>query len=89
MKKFYFITVMLLAGMLTNAQNHSQVVKGTIIDKISEKPLAGASVRIEGTSLSSSADANGFFVLKEVPVVVLKSTSHLLAIKLLQSPKCW
>ncbi len=72
MKKFYFIIVMLMAGMLTNAQSLPQVVKGTITDKISEKPLAGASVSIEGTSLSSSADANGFFFLKDVPVGRIK-----------------
>jgi hypothetical protein len=72
MKKFYIICVVLSMAILTHAQNLTQTVKGTITDKISEKPLAGATVSVEGSSISSTSDANGAFVLKDVPVGRIK-----------------
>jgi hypothetical protein len=47
-------------------------VKGTITNKVIEKPLEGASVTIEGNSLSALTNANGFFILKHVPVGRIK-----------------
>ncbi len=70
--KLFILPVVLLSAIFTFAQNLSQTVKGTITDKISEKPLAGASVSVEGGSLSSTTDANGIFVLKDVPVGRIK-----------------
>jgi hypothetical protein len=72
MKKFYIICVVLSMAILTHAQNSTQTVKGTITDKISEKPLAGATVSVEGSSIFSTSDANGAFVLKDVPVGRIK-----------------
>lgn len=72
MKKGFFLSGLLLGFLITNAQSFTQVVKGTITDKISEKPLAGASVRVEGSSLFSLTDGNGVFILKKVPIGRIK-----------------
>ncbi|WP_407520629.1 TonB-dependent receptor [Lacibacter sp. MH-610] len=67
MKQILFIITMLLSSFITSAQNNFQTVKGTVLDKISEKPLAGATVTIEALNISSVTDANGNFQLKNVP----------------------
>ncbi len=53
MKKFFSLILLLFAATLTQGQSLTQTVKGTITDKISEKPLAGASVSVEGTRLNN------------------------------------
>jgi hypothetical protein len=53
MKKFFLFTFLLVTTILTQGQSLTQTVKGTITDKISEKPLAGASVSVEGTRLTA------------------------------------
>ncbi|WP_081163673.1 TonB-dependent receptor [Niastella populi] len=50
------------------AQQISQTVKGTIIDKASEKPLAGVSVTVAGLSMGVTTDAAGNYTLENVPV---------------------
>ncbi|HZH66140.1 MAG TPA: TonB-dependent receptor, partial [Flavisolibacter sp.] len=67
MKKFLTLTFV-LAAIFTQAQSLTQTVKGTITDKISEKPLAGATVGVEGTSLTALTDVNGVFTIASVPV---------------------
>jgi outer membrane receptor protein involved in Fe transport len=42
-------------------------IKGTIADAESGEPLIGASVLIVGTSWGASADAEGSFIIKDVP----------------------
>lgn len=72
MKKILLFSVLLFGLLIANAQNLTQTVRGIITDKISEKPLAGASVNVEGSSLSSLTDANGVFILKRVPIGRIK-----------------
>lgn len=49
------------------AQNLTQTIRGIITDKVSEKPLAGVTVLIDKTSLSAISDAEGKFVISNVP----------------------
>lgn len=70
MKKL-FVLAALFQSIICAAQNPTQTVRGIITDKISETLLAGASVSVEGTSLSAITGTNGAFVLR-VPVGRIK-----------------
>lgn len=72
MKKFFSLILLLFAATLTQGQSLTQTVKGTITDKISEKPLAGASVIVEGTRLTAITDATGTFVINGVSIGRIK-----------------
>jgi len=87
MKKMSFLYVLVLLSLLTNAQTLTQTVKGTITDKISEKPLAGASVNVEGTSISALADEKGYFVLKNVLVGRIKVNISLIGYQTASIPE--
>ncbi|WP_208025679.1 TonB-dependent receptor [Niastella caeni] len=50
------------------AQNNTQTVKGIVIDKASEKPLAGVSVTVAGMSIGTTTDSTGSYKLANVPV---------------------
>ena len=60
MKKCLLLLALALSMLVTHAQN--QTVRGKITDEAG-KPLAGASVTIKGTNLSTSTDAKGNFQL--------------------------
>jgi CarboxypepD_reg-like domain/TonB-dependent Receptor Plug Domain len=69
----FFITLFLwiLPGIVAlelSAQNNAQQVKGTIIDKASERPLANVSVNIPGTGITAITDSSGRYVLRNVPL---------------------
>lgn len=57
---------LLIFSLATQAQ--TQLIRGVVTDKVSEKPLANASITIPGTSLGAISDADGKFVLRNVPV---------------------
>ena len=44
----------------------SATIQGIIKDKRSGQPLIGANVMLEGTSLGSSTDENGFYIINEI-----------------------
>lgn len=50
------------------AQVNTQTVKGTVLDKTSERPLSYASVSVVGTTLGTTTDSNGRYHLPGVPV---------------------
>jgi hypothetical protein len=50
------------------AQNLTQTIRGTVIDKISNAALPGAVVMIANTDIGTSTDENGNFKLTKVPV---------------------
>jgi hypothetical protein len=63
--------IMLLCSLFfTTAvfSQNTQTVKGTVLDKASEKPLAGISVSVAGLSIGATTDSNGVYVLRQVPV---------------------
>jgi len=64
MKRTMVVLVMLLATAVTYAQNAYQAV---ITDAKTKQPLPGATVKVLGTSLATTADSNGAILLKEIP----------------------
>lgn len=70
---FYsLLVVCLVVSIVTpgrlQAQQITQTVKGTVIDKASEKPLAGVSVQVTGIPGGAITDSAGSFKLINVPV---------------------
>jgi CarboxypepD_reg-like domain/TonB-dependent Receptor Plug Domain len=55
-----------LFSIITFAQ--TGVVRGTIKDAATDEDIIGATVRIDGTTLGTSTDINGFFSISKVPV---------------------
>jgi hypothetical protein len=68
MNRFFFLFLLVLAGFTAGAQAGTQTVRGTIIDKVSEQPLSGATVAVEGTTLKATTNAAGTFSLSGVPI---------------------
>ena len=46
----------------------TQIIKGFVKDKITQQPIIGASILVEGTSLGAATDLDGNFEMKSVPV---------------------
>ena len=66
-----FISILLFGILLSVqgiSQNITQTIKGTVIDKISEKPLVGASISLVGSKLGTITDGDGKFILKNIPI---------------------
>lgn len=59
MKRLYLIIVFINLCSVS----HSQIIKGTILDKQTKNPVAYAAVYFDGTSVASYTDANGSFRL--------------------------
>src|SRR5688500_12520080 len=67
-----FILGWMVLGSFTTiqlqAQHNTQTVKGVVIDKASEKPLAGVGVTVAGMSMGTTTESSGNFKLANVPV---------------------
>lgn len=50
------------------AQNKTQVVRGSVIDRITRQPIVGASVQITGTTQGAITDASGLFSIPNVAI---------------------
>jgi len=61
-KRLLTLFALLLMGQLSFAQTH-QTIKGVITDARNKEPLAGATVRLEGTTFATSTDAAGAYTL--------------------------
>jgi len=61
---------LLLAANISYSQNLTQTIKGTVIDKDSRRPLAGATVSIADDSVKANVltDTQGNFLLINIPV---------------------
>ena len=68
--KAAFIVWLLLAAIVSYSQNLTQTIKGTVMDKDSRRPLAGATVSIADDSIQQAALTNdkGEFILLNIPV---------------------
>lgn len=68
--KLKLITLLILCTQLLSAQEITQTLRGTVIDKDSKMPLIGANVLILNTEpvLGTSTDVDGYFKIENVPV---------------------
>ena len=67
--KTIFILFIFINAKTAFAQGGSQTIKGIVLDKQSETPLIGATVKITDVTpiLGASTDENGNFSIKNVP----------------------
>ena len=63
MKKYL---VILLISTLSFAQNNKQNIRGTVIDKLSQTPIIGATVQINNSNKQTITDEKGNYVLTEI-----------------------
>lgn len=70
MKRIYLILISILAYTFVAGQPLTQVIRGTVADKISQSPLPGAVIILEGSNpiKGTTTDDNGEFRLTDVPV---------------------
>ena len=61
-----FILLFLSARLF--AQQPTQTIRGTVIDEASDVPLAYASVSLQNTTIATTTDSLGNFILKNVPI---------------------
>ncbi len=82
MKKVFLLFIFLMILFSPVQQNlfaqASGKISGRILDKENKEPIPFASVFVEGTSLGSLADANGGFVILNVPPGVYAVTASLI-----------
>lgn len=71
MKKRLFLLVLALISFM-NVMAQTRVLTGTVTDQDDKSPLVGASIRVQGTSNGTSADADGKFVLNVSGAVTLE-----------------
>ena len=71
---------------LVFAQN-TQVIKGIVTDKASEKPLANVTVSISGSANSVQTDSSGHYLLKSVPVGRLQISFNRVGYKKVSIPE--
>ena len=58
----------LMGGLLFSLQIAAQstgIVSGNVIDRVSQKPISGASIQIVGTNKAANADSLGLFGYRE------------------------
>ena len=69
-KKILLLAVQLLLVASVSAQNLTQRIRGTIVDKVSQMPLPGANLIILNTDplLGTTSDTDGNFRLQQVPI---------------------
>ncbi len=64
MRKFIFIIMIFITGILINAQDHS--IKGKIIDKKDSQPLIGVNVLINELKIGTSTNEDGVFEFNNI-----------------------
>ena len=62
-------------------------ITGIIVDKKTHEPLAGANVQIEGSSLGAASDADGYFVIVNVPVGTYVVSASMLGYRTVRKKK--
>lgn len=70
MKKLLTLFFLACLAYTTQAQNLTQTVKGTILDKVTEQPLLGATIVLAESNppIGAATDENGNFSIPNVPV---------------------
>jgi hypothetical protein len=68
MKLSFTILFSLFSLSILFAQNKTQIVRGSVIDRITRQPIVGASVQITGTTQGAITDASGLFSIPNVAI---------------------
>jgi Carboxypeptidase regulatory-like domain len=68
--KILSLLILLLTAVAANAQKSqmTQQIKGTVIDGVLQKPLAGATVTLTTENRSTLTDSNGNFIFRNIPI---------------------
>ncbi len=68
MKKLKFLTALLLIVLSVSSklQGQTGTIEGSVIDKANSESLIGTTIMIEGTTIGTTSDINGMFVLKNI-----------------------
>lgn len=74
MRHQFSILIFLIMLSITDSvwAQHKGHIRGTVVEKATKQPLVGANVQVMGTELGSSTDAEGVFVIKNLPEDVYK-----------------
>jgi hypothetical protein len=67
MKRIIFFLLTFYCGQFSYAQNTGSIT-GILIDRSTQQPLEGASVKLEGTTKGTVADSSGKFQIADIPV---------------------
>jgi len=73
MKNMIYTLVLLFAVLTLQAEsptNHTQTIRGRVIDAVTGFPLPGAHVILSGSDpvIASTTDVNGYFTLQQIPI---------------------
>ncbi|RFS14014.1 TonB-dependent receptor [Emticicia sp. C21] len=68
MKLSFTLLLTLFSLSILFAQNKTQVVRGSVIDRITRQPIVGASVQITSTTQGAISDASGLFSIPNVAI---------------------
>lgn len=60
-----FLAVLILSLTVAHAQESGRVI-GLVLDKVSEEPLPGANILLEGTTIGAASDLNGEYLIPKV-----------------------
>ena len=61
------LILLLLSGLALKAQQ-TQQIRGTVLDGVLQKPVAGATVTLPGSNRAAITDSNGNFTFRNVPI---------------------
>ena len=67
-KQYLFFLFLLFVSSYSYAQELSQTIRGTILDKEGQFPLIGATVALSNTDKGTITDAFGKFRIEQVPL---------------------
>ena len=65
--RFLLIVFVCLPGLVLAQKNDKGTVRGNVYDKSTAQPIAFATVQVEGASMGTASDINGFFSIANVP----------------------
>ncbi len=68
MKKFTFVLLIIIIASSLRAQDEKGSIYGKVTDAVSNEPLIGVNVILEGTNFGAATDLNGRYEIKGIPV---------------------
>ena len=85
MRKIVFLILLTQLPALLYSQNPKVQITGTVLDSETLKPLQGANVVLFGTTIGSTTDENGNYILKNVPLGTLTISVSFIGFKTQQN----